>query len=156
MYGSNVGSVSGIVHVFARRPVLAATVVLAAVVVANVPKTPPPPPTPPAPAVVELAAVPEPPPYTGGGSHKNVTYECEFNKTNTAPTNLCKAQLDSVAAYLGYNGEATVNVTGSMKLVLAVRKYFTASESKFGIGPSRIHIHVDDSDGNVVLVEQVP
>jgi hypothetical protein len=160
MYGSNVGSVSGIVHVFARRPVLAATVVLAAVVVANVPKTPPPPPVPPPPAVVTLMAEPEPPAY--GGSHKDTTYTCEFG-TNKAPTNLCKATLDSIATFLNNDTAATVKVTGSLNNVLAVRKYFTTGESKFGIAASRIRVNIEtDEDpdfpkgSNSVTIEQIP
>lgn len=152
MYG-NIGSFSGIVHMVARRPVLAATVVLATVLVANVPTTPPPPPAPPTPAVVQvLTATPEPTPVP---SHKAVSYECEFTK-NSAPTNLCKATLDSVATFLNSDSAATINVSGSMNHVLAVRKYFTQSEAKFGIAANRISVHIDDSDSNVVTIEQLP
>lgn len=151
MYG-NIGSFSGIVHMVARRPVLAATVVLATVIVANVPSTPPPPPAPPTPAVVEvMTAKPEPTPVI---SRDPVSYSCEFTK-NSAPTNLCKATLDSVATFLNGNSAATITVSGSMNHVLAVRKYFTQSEAKFGIASSRISVHIDDSDGNVVTIQQL-
>ena len=153
MYG-NIGSVSSIVHVFARRPVLAASIVLAVVAVAKIPTTPPPPPTPPPPAVVQVVeATPEATPYAG--SHKNVTYTCEFGKS-AAPTNLCKATLDSIALFLQNDTDATVKVSGSMNHVLAVRKYFTASESKLGIESRRVEIDADGGDSNIVSIEQIP
>jgi|SRR5208283_2824337 len=154
MYSTFYGSVSGIIHLIARRPVVAASIALVALVVAGVPKTPPPPPTPPPPAIVSFEA-PEPPAY--GGSHKHISYECVFGKS-AAPTNLCKATLDSIALFLGNDTAATVKVSGSMNHVLAVRKYFMESEAKLGITSDRIGIDVDgrDSDSNVVNIEQIP
>src|SRR5271154_4576586 len=153
MYFNNVG-VSSIVHVFARRPVLAATVVLAVVVVAHVAMTPAPPPTPPPPAVVSVVTTtPEPEAYSG--SRKDVSYTCEFGKAE-APTNLCKATLDSIALFLQNDTDATVKVSGSMNHVLAVRKYFTQGESKLGIASRRIEVDADGSDSDTVTIEQIP
>jgi hypothetical protein len=158
MYG-NIGSISGMVHLVARRPVLAATVALAVVSVAYFPTTPPPPPTPPPPAVVTFTA---PAPVVAdsenittdpGGQAEN--YSCEFAK-NTAPTNLCKATLDSIALFLNNDDKATVELTGSMDHVLAVRKYFVEGESKFGIASGRIHLHIESDGDNTVAIEQIP
>jgi len=152
MYGTNYGSVSGIIHLVARRPVIAATIVLAVIAVASVPKTPPPPSTPPPPAVVSYVA-PEPTPYAG--SHKNVSYSCEFGPS-AAPTNLCKATLDSLALFLQNDTDAKLKVSGSMNHVIAVRKYLVEGESKLGIVPGRIGIDVDDSNSDIVTIEQIP
>src|SRR5277367_6052003 len=154
LYGTNYGSVSGIIHLVARRPVVAATIVLAAIIVAKAPTMPPPPPSPPPPAVVSILT-PEPASSGYPGSHKDVTYTCEFGKS-TAPTNLCKATLDSIALFLQNDTDATVKVSGSMNHVLAVRKYFTASESKLGIESRRVEIDADGGDSNIVSIEQIP
>jgi len=145
------GSVSGIIHLIARRPVVAATVVLAAVMVAHVPMVPPPPPTPVPPAVVEFVA----PPAPEMPVLHNTSYPCEFGRA-AAPTNLCKATLDSIALFLQNDSDATVKVTGSMNHVLAVRKYFTQGESKLGIASARIELDVDGSESDIVTIEQIP
>src|SRR5271170_8330706 len=147
MYSSNFGSISSIVHVFARRPVLAATVVLVALSIANIPKTVPPPPTPVPPAVVEFVA----PPAPEMPVLHNTSYQCEFGRA-AAPTNLCKATLDSIALFLQNDSDATVKVTGSMNHVLAVRKYFTQGESKLGIASARIELDVDGSESDIVTI----
>jgi len=148
------GSVSGIIHLVARRPVVAAVIVLAAVSVAKVPTMPPPPPTPPPPAVVSvLTPTPEPTPYAG--SHKHTFYMCEFG-TAAAPTNLCKATLDSVALFLQNDTEAKLKVSGSMNHVLAVRKYFVQGESKLGIASNRVEIDAESGDSSSVVIEQIP
>ena len=152
MYG-NFGSISGLIHLVARRPVVAATIVLAAVVVANVPSTPPPPPTPPPPAVLAITeATPESASYAG--SHKRISYTCEFGKSE-APTNLCKATLDSMALFLQNDTEATVVVTGKMSHVLAVRRYFVQGEAKLGVDPRRVKIEAE-GDSDTVTIEQIP
>jgi len=149
------GSVSGIIHLVARRPVVAAVIVLAAVTVAKVPTVPPPPSAPPPPAVVRVVeATPEPTPAYGG-SHKHVTYTCEFG-TSAAPTNLCKATLDSLALFLQNDTAATLKVSGSMNHVLAVRKYLVQGESKLGIPTGRIGIDAVDGDSDIVSIEQIP
>jgi hypothetical protein len=156
MYGNNIGSVSGIVHVFARRPVLAATLVLAAVAVANVPTTPPPPPTPPTPAVVtytapapEVSAVADPQPATV----PTFDATCQFGP-KAVVTNLCKASLDSVALFLQNYPNQSVVVRGSLNNVIGVRHYLTSGESKFGIAASRVTINADDTLGNQVSIRE--
>lgn len=155
MYGTNYGSVSGIIHLVARRPVVAATIVLAAVVVAKVPTLPPPPPTPPPPAVVEVMekAIDSTDPSTG--SHKHTMYTCEYGSKDT-PTNVCKATLDSIAEFLQNDTAATLVVTGDIKHVVAVRRYFVQGESKLGIEASRIKIAADNDGGDTVSIEQIP
>lgn len=150
MYGTNYGSVSGIIHLVARRPVVAAVIVLAAVTVAKVPTMPPPPPSPPTPAVVSYVA-PDPTP----ASHKNTTYTCEYGAKET-PTNVCKATLDSIATFLQNDTAATLVVTGDIKHVVAVRRYFVQGESKLGIEASRIKIAAENDGSNVVTIEQIP
>jgi len=99
-------------------------------------------------------AAPEPAPTPAyGGSHKHTTYSCEFS--GKTPTNLCKATLDAVATFLNNDTAATVVVTGDMARISAVRKYFTQGESKFGIDAKRITL-VNEGDGNVVSIEQIP
>jgi len=147
------GSVSGIIHLVARRPVVAAVIVLAAVTVAKVPTMPPPPPTPPPPAVVQVVETTESIPYAG--SHKHGMYTCEFG-ASAAPTNLCKATLDSLALFLQNDTDATLKVTGSMNHVIAVRRYLVQGESKLGIPTGRIGIDAVDGDSDVVSIEQIP
>jgi hypothetical protein len=153
MYGTNYGSVSGIIHLVARRPVVAAVIVLAAVTVAKVPTMPPPPPAPPTPAVVSVLT-PEPTPEYAG-SHKHTTYTCEYGAKDT-PTNVCKATLDSIAEFLQNDSAATLVVTGDIKHVVAVRRYFVQGESKLGIEASRIKIAAENDGSNVVTIEQIP
>lgn len=153
MYGTNYGSVSGIIHLVARRPVVAAVIVLAAVTVAKVPTMPPPPPSPPTPAVVQVVT-PEPTPEYAG-SHKSTIYTCEYGVKET-PTNVCKATLDSIAEFLQNDTAATLVVTGDIKHVVAVRRYFVQGESKLGIDATRIKIDANSDGGNTVSIEQIP
>jgi hypothetical protein len=170
MYGTGYGSLSGMIHLYARRPVLATVVVLAATVaVARIPTAPPPVPTPAPQAVVTfLAPAPAPAPdpaadsdrvvYYAPEASRSENYSCVFGKA-PAPTNLCKATLDSIALYLINNPNATADVTGSLNHVIAVRNYFVAGESKFDIDPRRVHGKLKDHSGiedDTVVVTQNP
>lgn len=150
MYGG-FGGVSTIVHLAARRPVVAASVALVAITVAVVPKVPAAPSTPPTPVVVTVTPETHEPAIV---PQKHETSNCTFGKT---PTNLCKGTLDNVALFLKSDKSGYVIVHGDINHILAVRKYFTAGESKFGIEPTRVHLDANDSVGfDKVVIEQVP
>jgi hypothetical protein len=160
MYGSPSGSISGVLHLAARRPFITAVVVATAAVVLTIAPTPvPPPPTPVPPAVVTVTApTPDPTPVTLTTSPIPATVptfdaSCQFG-AKAVVTNLCKASLDTVALWLQSNPTKTVVVRGSAKNVQGVRRYLTSGESKFGIAPSRISVTADATTGNTVTIRE--
>jgi hypothetical protein len=147
---TNYGSVSGIVHLIARRPVLAATVALVAVSMAYAPRPVPPPPSPIPPAVITMTAketAPEPTPTAA------VYATCQFGP-KAVVTNLCKASLDSVALYLQTNPNSSIVVQGDLNNAISIRHYLTNGESKFGIAASRVSIDADYTFGDQVSIRE--
>jgi hypothetical protein len=159
MYGSPSGSISGVLHLAARRPFITAVVVATAALVLTIAPTPvPPPPTPVPPAVVTVTAptpVPTPVPVTRPTPATVPTFDasCQFG-AKAVVTNLCKASLDTVALWLQSNPNKTVVVRGSVKNVQGVRRYLTSGESKFGIASSRISVTADATTGNTVTIRE--
>jgi len=155
MYGSPTGSISGVLHMAARRPYIAAVVVVAAAIVIGMASTPvPPPPTPVPPAAVTVTT-PEPTPVINPTPATVPTFDasCQFG-AKAVVTNLCKASLDTVALWLQSNPNKSVVVRGSRNNVLGVRRYLTNGESKFGIASSRINAVTDATTGNTVTIRE--
>lgn len=121
MYGS-IGSISGVIHVVARRPYIAAALV-AAVLVVNAPTAPPPaPPAPPAPVTVEAPMpvfVPpsaacrpaDPEPSLAGVCMFGTAQPVTMSKSARV-NNECKALLDDAVLALKKNPDATLLVIG--------------------------------------------
>jgi hypothetical protein len=154
MYGSGLGSFSGIIHLTARRPfVSAAVIIAAAVAVTTLAPTPVPPPPPVPPAVVTIT-IPTPVPIPAlDPTVPTFDATCQFG-TKPVVTNFCKASLDTVALWLQTNPTKSIVVRGSLKNVLGIRRYLTSGESKFGIASSRVSIVADDTTGNTVTLRE--
>ncbi len=169
MYGSPMGSLSGIVHMVAKRPYIA-TALAAVAVTASVATAPVP--DPPAipiltPSVIELPttvvvrqAEQQCAPAVTPAPDKRQLGICTFasNRANcnvkagspTKVTNVCKAMLDNAALALKHDptamllliGNANPSEVKSLALARAanVKAYFTRSEAKLGIDSNRIEV----------------
>ena len=156
MYGSPTGSISGVLHMAARRPFIAAVVVAAAVTVVALKPTPtPPPPTAPVPtAIVKTVAEPTTP-----APQPSDLGNCVF-KTGRVD-NVCKATLDNAVISFEAAPGSTLVLEGVEARANAVRTYLTSGEGKQAVPASSVTVKsVEEHSGSgrnpVVTITLVP
>ncbi len=164
MYGSVGGSISGVLHMVAKRPYISAAIaVLASVAVATslAPPPPPTPPPPPAPIVVasDVPFLVAPPGVLGPALATTrpvptVVGYCDL--VGTVVNNVCKAHLDDAALRLRRDPGSTLVVSGTPRRAAKVKRYLTSGEGKAGIDPPRITLSTAGRSGDIVELVVVP
>lgn len=156
MYGSPTGSISGVLHLIAKRPYISIPVVAAIVAVTMLAPTPKPnAPTPRPAAPVTAAVAPAPTEPTAPAPQPRVIGTCEFRASQTRVDNVCKATLDNAAVTLEESPTFTLAIVGSAQRAKNVSRYLTSGEGKHYIPSNRVTTEPSGKSGSETRVDIV-